>query len=186
MAREQLRPARDAAFSRARRSIFPRLYIPVIASLSRVSSTAQPSRLLTFAMLRPAFVALACAASLASAVETVVPTIASSPPKGTFGLERRVASLSIEFSYLPAFGGNATHPNLLTKRLIDSIVERTGVAPDLRPGGITVDSSVYNPTLPVGVQLVTSQVRLLASLSTIATDNTFRLVVSGKPSCEFV
>jgi hypothetical protein len=28
------------------------------------------------------------------------------------------------------------------------LVERTGVGPDVRPGGITVDSSVFNPNAP--------------------------------------
>jgi hypothetical protein len=36
-------------------------------------------------------------------------------------LDRRLASLSIEFAFLPDFGGNSTHPNLLTKvRSLDS------------------------------------------------------------------
>ncbi|KAH7102030.1 hypothetical protein BKA62DRAFT_617976 [Auriculariales sp. MPI-PUGE-AT-0066] len=108
-------------------------------------------------MLRRVSFAVACSASLASAAAVVVPTIELAPPQGTFGLERRVASLSIEYAHLPIFGGNKTHPNQLTKNLVDALVERTGVAPDVRPGGITVDSSVYDPTLTTDVQLVTSQ-----------------------------
>ncbi|EKM58316.1 glycoside hydrolase family 79 protein [Phanerochaete carnosa HHB-10118-sp] len=63
-------------------------------------------------------------------------------------LDPRLASLSIEFSYLTAFGGNKTDPNLLTKELMQRLVERTGVGPDVRPGGITVDSTIFSPDAP--------------------------------------
>ena len=99
---------------------------------------------------------------VAAAATTVKPTISKSPPKGTYGLDRRVASFSIEFAYLPQFGGNSSNPNLLTERLISQITQRTGVPPDIRPGGISVDSSVYDPTLATDVQLVTSNVRFSA------------------------
>jgi hypothetical protein len=41
------------------------------------------------------------------------------------------------------------------------IVERTGVGPDIRPGGITVDSSVFSPNASA-VELVESAVRSTA------------------------
>ncbi|KAI0690173.1 hypothetical protein BC835DRAFT_1417993 [Cytidiella melzeri] len=77
------------------------------------------------------------------------------PPKNASQiLDPRLASFSIEFSYLTAFGGNKTHPNLLTKELMQRLVERTGVGPvslnflDIRPGGITIDSSIFDPNAP--------------------------------------
>ncbi|KZV99803.1 hypothetical protein EXIGLDRAFT_723870 [Exidia glandulosa HHB12029] len=103
----------------------------------------------------PASLLLLLAAS-ATAQTTVTPSIPHSPPSTASKLDRRVASLSIEFSYLPSFGGNNSAPNELTRSLIQRIVDRTGVGPDLRPGGITVDSSVYDPSAKLGLQLVTS------------------------------
>lgn len=99
---------------------------------------------------------LAFALLLVASAAALKPSIPRAPPASATKLDRRVASLSIEFSYLPAFGGNNSAPNELTRSLIQRIVERTGVGPDVRPGGITVDSSVYDPTLKVGAQLVTS------------------------------
>ncbi|KDQ57014.1 glycoside hydrolase family 79 protein [Jaapia argillacea MUCL 33604] len=72
-----------------------------------------------------------------------LPQISSSPSNASQILDPRLASLSIEFSYLPSFGGNLSNPNLLTKELLQRLVERTGVGPDIRPGGISVDSSMY-------------------------------------------
>ena len=105
------------------------------------------------------------------AVQSVSPNIEpialpSAPPiSSAEKLDPSLASLSIEFSYLPSFGGNLSNPNLLTKALMEQIVERTGVGPDVRPGGITMyassiflhrvvltsrysDSSVFSPTAP--------------------------------------
>jgi hypothetical protein len=91
---------------------------------------------------------------------TDLPKISSSPTNASNIIDRRLASFSIEFSYLPTFGGNATHPNTLTRTLIDRLTERTGLGPDVRPGGITVDSSVFSPNA-AAVQLVQSAVRSL-------------------------
>ncbi|KIJ37551.1 glycoside hydrolase family 79 protein, partial [Sphaerobolus stellatus SS14] len=63
-------------------------------------------------------------------------------------LDRRLASFSFELAYFPTFAGNLSHPNVLTHELIQRLVERTGVGPDIRPGGITVDSSIFDPTAP--------------------------------------
>ncbi|KAF8588092.1 glycoside hydrolase family 79 protein [Ramaria rubella] len=60
-------------------------------------------------------------------------------------LDLRLASFSFELAYFPTFAGNHSHPNLLTKELVQRLVERTGVGPDIRPGGITVDSSIFDP-----------------------------------------
>lgn len=44
-------------------------------------------------------------------------------------LDSRLASFSIEFAYLAEFTGNKTNPNVLTKELMQRLVERTGVGP---------------------------------------------------------
>ena len=66
----------------------------------------------------------------ASAAQTVVLSHVGSPPaNASQTLDPRLASLSIEFSYLTAFGGNKTNPNVLTQELMQRLVERTGVGP---------------------------------------------------------
>ncbi|KAF8680486.1 Glycosyl hydrolase family 79 C-terminal beta domain [Rhizoctonia solani] len=86
---------------------------------------------------------------VAAAGNISLPAIPASPPStASQTLDRRLASFSIEFSYLPSFGGNKTHPNELTRNLMNRLVERTGLGPDIRPGGITVDSSIFDPNAP--------------------------------------
>lgn len=88
-------------------------------------------------------------ATAAAAVNVSLPAIpAKAPSTASQVLDRRLASFSIEFSYLPTFGGNKTHPNKLTGEIMNRLVERTGVGPDIRPGGITVDSSIFDPNAP--------------------------------------
>lgn len=53
-------------------------------------------------------------------------------------LDPRLASFSFEFAYFPTFAGNLSHPNVLTRELVNRLVERTGVGPSIRPGGITM------------------------------------------------
>ncbi|KAG8682082.1 hypothetical protein FRC08_015200, partial [Ceratobasidium sp. 394] len=93
---------------------------------------------------------LSLGVAAASATTNVsLPAVPASPPADASQvLDRRLASFSIEFSYLPTFGGNKTHPNLLTGEIMKRIVERTGLGPDIRPGGITVDSSIFDPNAP--------------------------------------
>lgn len=63
-------------------------------------------------------------------------------------LDRRLASFSFELAYFTDFAGNATNPNTLTQELMNRLVERTGLGPGIRPGGITVDSSIFDPNGP--------------------------------------
>ena len=65
-------------------------------------------------------------------------SLSPQPSDASKTLDPRLASFSIELAYLPSFGGNETHPNNLTKELMRRLEERTGVGPDIRPGGITV------------------------------------------------
>jgi hypothetical protein len=98
-------------------------------------------------MRRALLLSLATVAS--AAVKVSLPAIPASPPANASQvLDRRLASFSIEFSYLPTFGGNKTHPNVLTGEIMKRLVERTGLGPDIRPGGITVDSSIFDPNAP--------------------------------------
>ncbi|KAG8773777.1 hypothetical protein FRC12_002318 [Ceratobasidium sp. 428] len=99
-------------------------------------------------MQKVLFLSLGAVAANA-ATNVSLPAIPARPPSGASQvLDRRLASFSIEFSYLPTFGGNKTHPNVLTGEIMKRIVERTGLGPDIRPGGITVDSSIFDPTAP--------------------------------------
>jgi hypothetical protein len=112
-------------------------------------------------------------------------------------LDRRLASFSIEFSFLPDFGGNKTHPNLLTKvdqdfsfvllfannaqELMQRLVERTGVGPDVRPGGITVDSSVFSPNASA-VQRIETPVSIVCVCREVADllISSYRRAASGR------
>ena len=67
-----------------------------------------------------------------------LPPISPAPSNASQPLDRRLASFSFELSFLPSFAGNRSHPNRLTQGLMNRLVERTGVGPDIRPGGITV------------------------------------------------
>lgn len=98
--------------------------------------------------MHKAALALSLAATVAAA-NISLPEIPATPPLSASQiLDRRLASFSIEFSYLPTFGGNKTHPNELTREIMNRLVERTGLGPDIRPGGITVDSSIFDPDAP--------------------------------------
>lgn len=86
--------------------------------------------------LTSAFLSLAILANAAQNLE--LPAISAEPKDASQPLDPRLASFSIEFSYMTAFGGNKSAPNVLTKELMQRLVERTGVGPDIRPGGITM------------------------------------------------
>lgn len=106
------------------------------------------ARLITLALL-------CCASGLPSLAAGLVslPHISSRPSNASQVLDPRLASFSFELSYLPTFAGNISHPNVLTKELMQRLVERTGVGPDIRPGGVTMyvsflDSDVDALTIP--------------------------------------
>jgi hypothetical protein len=103
-------------------------------------------RIMNWLVLLP-FVALASTGCNAVTPITLS-TISSQPQNASNIIDRRLASFSFELSFLPTFAGNKSHPNLLTKKLMKRLEERTGLGPDVRPGGITVDSSVFSPEAP--------------------------------------
>lgn len=76
------------------------------------------------------------------AANVTFPDVSRSPSKASQILDRRLASFSFEFAYLPNFGGNFSSPNVLTRELMLRLEERTGVGPDIRPGGITMYAGV--------------------------------------------
>ncbi|EJD07106.1 uncharacterized protein FOMMEDRAFT_77371 [Fomitiporia mediterranea MF3/22] len=75
---------------------------------------------------------------LASDNILTLPAISPVPSNASELLDRWLASFSFELAYLPYFTGNRSNPNVLTQELMQRLVERTGVGPDIRPGGITV------------------------------------------------
>ncbi|CDO76896.1 Glycoside Hydrolase Family 79 protein [Trametes cinnabarina] len=99
-------------------------------------------------------VAIAQAASLernvgsGRAAQVHLPKISTVATNASQAIDRRLASFSFELSFLPTFAGNKSHPNVLTRELMKRLEERTGVGPDVRPGGISVDSSVFDPHAP--------------------------------------
>ena len=77
------------------------------------------------------WIVLSMSVSSVYAINTSIalPFVQKPPANASQILDPRLASFSIEFSYLTMFGGNKTHPNLLTKELMQRLVERTGVGP---------------------------------------------------------
>ncbi|KAI0065099.1 hypothetical protein BV25DRAFT_1822212 [Artomyces pyxidatus] len=102
--------------------------------------------MLDTALLLPLLATFARPASSSQLIE--LQNVSFTPSSTSQLLDQSLASLSIEFAYLTSFGGNNSQPNLLTKNLMKLLEDRTGVGPDLRPGGITIDSSVYDPDGP--------------------------------------
>jgi len=64
-------------------------------------------------------------------------------------LDPALASFSIETAFFEEFVGNISEPNSLTERLLNNIKARTGVPPEIRIGGITADSTYWDPNLNV-------------------------------------
>ena len=83
------------------------------------------------------WIAVAAAAS-ALAGDVPFPRISVQPFNASQVLDPRLASFSFELAYIDSFTGNVSNPNELTQQLMQRLVERTGVGPDIRPGGITV------------------------------------------------
>lgn len=68
------------------------------------------------------------------------------PANASQSLDPYLISFSIEPAFLDAFLGNKSNPNALTLQLISNIEKVTGGIA-VRPGGATVDSSIYDPSL---------------------------------------
>ena len=72
---------------------------------------------------------------------------ASLPADASHDLHPSLASFSIETAFFETFVGNTSSPNLLTRRLLENLQQRTGTSAEIRIGGITADSTYWNSTL---------------------------------------
>jgi len=60
-------------------------------------------------------------------------------------LNPALASFSFETAFFDAFFGNISTPNNMSLNLLNHLKVRSGAAPEIRIGGITADSSYWNP-----------------------------------------
>lgn len=121
----------------------------VCSMTCNIRSPSYPCRVskMTFPVVPLLALAALCAA------QSITIDVPSSPPADvSHTLDPALVSFSIELAYLDSFGGNASHPNNLTRALMANLEERTGQGPDVRPGGITM----YVQPLP----LVTSKAEI--------------------------
>ncbi|EDQ98404.1 glycoside hydrolase family 79 protein [Laccaria bicolor S238N-H82] len=94
--------------------------------------------------------------SRASSPAPISVGIPASPPANVSQLlDPYLISFSIEPAFLNEFLGNKTTPNKLGLSLFNTLASKTGGI-GVRPGGNTVDSSIYDPTLVGDQQLVLS------------------------------
>jgi hypothetical protein len=63
----------------------------------------------------------------------------------TLPLNPALASFSIETAFFEEYMGNQTNPNKLSQNLFENLKERTGVPAEVRIGGITADSTFWDP-----------------------------------------
>lgn len=73
------------------------------------------------------------------------------PPDASHFLHPSLAGFSIETAFFEEFVGNTTEPNALTKTLLENLKARTGVPAEIRIGGITADSTYWDPNLNVSL-----------------------------------
>lgn len=73
------------------------------------------------------------------------------PSDASHFLHPSLASFSIETAFFEEFVGNTTEPNILTKNLLENLKARTGVPAEIRIGGITADSTYWDPNLNVSL-----------------------------------
>jgi hypothetical protein len=72
---------------------------------------------------------------------------ANLPADASHDLHPSLASFSIETAFFETFVGNTSSPNLLTRRLLETLQQRTGTPAEIRIGGITADSTYWNSSL---------------------------------------
>ncbi|KAG2347941.1 glycoside hydrolase family 79 protein [Suillus weaverae] len=70
---------------------------------------------------------------------------ASLPTDATLPLNPALASFSIETASFEEFMGNQSYPNKFSQNLFENLKERTGVPAEVRIGGITADSTFWDP-----------------------------------------
>ncbi|KAG2145358.1 glycoside hydrolase family 79 protein [Suillus bovinus] len=70
---------------------------------------------------------------------------ASLPVDATPPLNPALASFSIETAYFEEFTGNQSYPIKISQKLFENLKERTGVPAEVRIGGISADSTFWDP-----------------------------------------
>jgi len=73
------------------------------------------------------------------------------PLDASHPLQPSLASFSIETGFFESFFGNSTAPNQLSLDLLGNLAVRTGVPAEIRIGGITADSTYWDPTQEVSL-----------------------------------
>lgn len=73
------------------------------------------------------------------------------PHDASHPLNPALASFSIETAFFEEFFGNVSVPNQLSLNLLENIKSRTGVPPEIRIGGITADSTHWDPNQKVAL-----------------------------------
>ncbi|KAI4522721.1 hypothetical protein K523DRAFT_312245 [Schizophyllum commune Tattone D] len=94
-----------------------------------------------------AFVASVVAPALAAQSDITLKGSPSLPADASHTLDRALGSFSIETAFTTTFLGNLSTPNTLTRSLLDGLAQRTGVPAEIRFGGITADSTYWDPNL---------------------------------------
>ncbi|KAL1736795.1 hypothetical protein EV714DRAFT_242235 [Schizophyllum commune] len=94
-----------------------------------------------------AFVASLVAPALAAQSDITLKGSPSLPADASHTLDRALGSFSIETAFTTTFLGNLSTPNTLTRSLLEGLAQRTGVPAEIRFGGITADSTYWNPDL---------------------------------------
>ncbi|KAJ4476206.1 glycoside hydrolase family 79 protein [Lentinula aciculospora] len=89
--------------------------------------------------------------ALASNLNVIVTDIPSLPETASHALHPSLASFSIETAFFIMYFGNKTSPNLLTRNLLENIENRIGIPPEIRIGGITADSTFWDPSLETAI-----------------------------------
>ncbi|KAJ3862173.1 glycoside hydrolase family 79 protein [Lentinula novae-zelandiae] len=73
------------------------------------------------------------------------------PETASHTLHPSLASFSIETAFFIMYVGNTTSPNILTRDLLQNIKDRIGIPAEIRIGGITADSTFWNPSLEAAI-----------------------------------
>ncbi|KAJ7444823.1 hypothetical protein FB451DRAFT_1104514, partial [Mycena latifolia] len=85
-------------------------------------------------------------AAVAAAARAAVLHVPLKPPLTVSRpLDPALTSFSIDPAFWVEFWGNKTHPNEFSMQMLKNVAQRTGVYPVIRPGGVTQDSSIYDP-----------------------------------------
>ncbi|KAF7312337.1 Glycoside hydrolase family 79 protein [Mycena indigotica] len=90
--------------------------------------------------------------SLATFASTLtLPGPAALPSDASSPLSPALASFSIETAFFIEYIGNTTDPNTLSQHLLQNLKDRTGTPAEVRIGGITADSTYWDPSLNTAI-----------------------------------